>query len=149
MRFTEVATPDSLLQSWGTILAARQQGWPQRAVEIGQVLRGILSQLNVDPASVSGLHALIWLRADEKGYRKMMVMGAGAGTEWIRWLPTMDLVMTSPDQLMTKMFGRGSASYRRQLGVFLRAHDWVLGFARCVGRRWRPANGRAHRVQSA
>ncbi|KAL8758168.1 MAG: hypothetical protein Q9184_004009 [Pyrenodesmia sp. 2 TL-2023] len=141
VRFTEVATVDSLLQSWATIVAAQKQGWPQRAVEIGHALRQVLSSFNVDPASISGLNALIWLRVDKKTLQKMMVMPAGASKGWVRWLPTMDLVMASPDQLMTKMFGQGSASYRRQLGIFLFKHGWMLGVCSICGEAMETGEG--------
>jgi hypothetical protein len=66
VHLTELATTDNLLQSWGTIIAAQKQEWPQRAVETGRALRQILASFNVDPASISGVEAFIFMRREKK-----------------------------------------------------------------------------------
>jgi hypothetical protein len=42
-------------------------------------------------------------------------MGAAAGREWVRWLPTMDTGLASKDKLMAETFGLASRPHRRQL----------------------------------
>ncbi|KAL8828558.1 MAG: hypothetical protein Q9170_006552 [Blastenia crenularia] len=132
-RFTELAPVESLLQSWGTMVAAKMQDWPRRAVDIGVALREVLDHFQIDPSWISGLHALIWVKKDERLSREMMVMPAGTGSEWVRWLPVMDPIMASSDPLMITTFGQGSASYRRQFGAFLKKRGWMLGVCSVCG----------------
>ena len=132
-RFTEIASPDALLQSWGTLTLAQRQNWPQRGVEIGQNLRDVLVQAGVNKASISGLHALIYLRRNDSTITQFVVMPAGTGSHHVRWLPTMDTVMTSPEELDAKVFGLGSASHRRDLGAYLAEHQWSLGICPVCG----------------
>ena len=131
-RFTETATPEVLLQSWGTISLARQQNWPQRAIAIGQTLRNVLIESGVQRESISGLHSFIWLRRGDRAVASLGVMLAYAGKDYARWLPLMDEVMTSEAELNMKVFGLGSRSHRRQLADFMVKKGWWHGYcSRC------------------
>jgi 4-aminobutyrate aminotransferase-like enzyme len=57
LRFTETAPPHSLLQSWGTIVAAQSQDWPESAVHIGRTLREVLLDLGIDSSGVRHLRS--------------------------------------------------------------------------------------------
>lgn len=59
-------------------------------------------------------------------------MGAQAGKH-VRWLPVMDLIMTSKDQLLSKVFGPGSIPHRREISAYLQSQDLQLGFCSKCG----------------
>lgn len=131
-RFTEIAAPEILLQSWGTILLAKQQDWPQRAIRIGKILRAVLTNVCADPSSIKGLHSLIHFRQSDQGPKDLHVVPASAGPTYTRWLPVLDPVMCSETDLQTKTFGLASLSHRRQLAKYLREHGWAIGYcSRC------------------
>ena len=129
-RFTAVATAQDLLVSWGTLILATREDWANRAPMIGRLLRDILRTEGIRPQLVKGLHGLIYIR--QKDYvTASPIMVANAG-EYVRLLPTMDEVMTSEDQLLTKVFGRNSIPHRAELAAFLRSNDFVLHWcSRC------------------
>ncbi len=123
-RFTAVATAQDLLVSWGTLILAGRDDWTNRAPTIGRLLRDILRSEGIRPQLIKGLHGLIYIR--QKDYvTASPVMVANAGT-YVRLLPTMDEVMTSEDQLLTKVFGVNSIPHRAELAAFLRSSDFVL-----------------------
>ena len=123
-RFTAVATAQDLLTSWGTLILAGREDWTNRALTIGRLLRDILRSEGIKPQLISGLHGLIYIR--QKDYATASpIMVANAGT-YVRLLPTMDEVMTSEDQLLTKVFGANSIPHRAELAAFLRSNDFVL-----------------------
>ena len=125
-RFSEAATAAELLQSTGTILLARRENWPQRACQIGRVLRRLATEeLQIDPKSFGGLHGLIYLPKVDS--RRAAVVSANAGAVYTRWLPTMDKVMTSKDELRNKVFGLGSLAHRKSMGEYLRKNELELG----------------------
>ena len=62
---------------------------------------------------MAGLGALIYLCA--KSAENTNVMPAGTGKKLIRWLPTMDEVMTSKKEQLSKVFGIGSCLHRLNL----------------------------------
>lgn len=50
----------------------------------------------------------------------------------VRWIPTMDEVMSSKEDLLQKVFGIGSKLHRQQLAIYLRDNDWMpLWCANC------------------
>ncbi len=65
-------------------------------------------------------------------------MGAAAGREWVRWLPTMDTGLASKDKLMAETFGLASRPHRRQLADWLNIVG-ILDFVPAAERRWRRA----------
>lgn len=132
-RFTETAPPEALLQSWGTIVLAQEQEWPQRAIKIGKILRSILTSFNMKNTSISGLHILIWLRRSDPALCKLAVVSANAGEIYTRWLPLMDSVMASEAEMTSKVFGLGSRQYRKLLGAYLIKKDWWLGYCSLCG----------------
>lgn len=132
-RLTETAPPEILLQSWGTITLACKQGWPQRAIKIGQVLRNVLATFNIRPSSISGLHSLLWLSRHDGALNKLAVMSANAGNDYTRWLPLMDSIMTSEATMMTKVFGFGSRQHRKLLAAYLIKRNWWLGYCSVCG----------------
>jgi len=114
-RYTEMASPADLLTSIGTLTLAKREDWPQRAQKIGAVLRDIInSEGYARPSAIGGLHSLIYLRQKDYSRNTSPVMGAYAG-KYIRWLPVVDDVMMSKDELQVKVFGRGSLAYRKQV----------------------------------
>ena len=129
-RFTAVATAQDLLVSWGTLILAGREDWTNRAPIIGRLLRDILRREGIRPQLIKGLHGLIYIQ--QKDYvTASPIMVANAG-EYVRLLPTMDEVMTSEDQLLTKVFGRNSIPHRAELAAFLRSNDFVLHWcSRC------------------
>ena len=130
-RLTEMAPPASLLTSWGTIVLAEKENWPQRSREIGHILRGIIESEGIKQTSIGGLHSLLYLRTEDQARITSPVMGANAGN-YVRWFPTMDEVMTSKEELCTKVFGSGSIEYRRDVAAYLTSEGVQLGFcSRC------------------
>lgn len=123
-RFTAVATAQDLLVSWGTLVLAGREDWANRAPIIGRLLRDILRSEGIRPQLIKGLHGLIYIR--QKDYvTASPIMVANSGT-YVRLLPTMDEVMTSEDQLRTKVFGRRSIPHRAELAAFLRSDDFAM-----------------------
>ena len=130
-RLTEMAPAASLLASWGTIVLAEKEQWPQRARDIGRLLRGLIGSEGVKADMIGGLHSLIYLRVQEQARIRSPVMGANAGN-YVRWFPTMDNVMRSEEELRAKVFGAGSVAHRRDVAAYLARMDVRLGFcARC------------------
>ena len=80
-RFTKTLPPEVFLQSWAIIELAQHQRWPERAIEIGKSLRNILSHLQIKTPSVTGLHALFWIRKRSNGeaISKLAVVNASVG----------------------------------------------------------------------
>ncbi len=130
-RLTEMAPAASLLTSWGTIVLAEREQWPHRACEIGLLLRGLIESEGIKSSSIGGLHSLIYLRVQDQARTSSPVMGANAGQN-VRWFPTMDAVMTSEEELRTKIFGSSSIAHRRDVSVYLASKGVQLGFcSRC------------------
>lgn len=130
-RTTEMAQVADLLFSWGTILLAKQEDWPQRSVRIGEILRNIIVDEGVRESLIGGLHSLIYLRLLDNERLLSPVMGAKAGNH-VRWFPVMDDVMMSADELRTKVFGESSLPHRREVAGYLRRHNMRLGYcSRC------------------
>lgn len=130
-RLTEMAPVASLLTSWGTIVLAEKENWPQRAHEIGHTLRAIIRTHGIKPSLIGGLHSLIYLQTQHQARITSPVMGANAGKH-VRWFPTMDAVMTSEMELRTKIFGSGSIAHRRDVSAYLESEGVRLGFcSRC------------------
>ncbi|KAL8898714.1 MAG: hypothetical protein Q9192_001945 [Flavoplaca navasiana] len=130
-RVTEMAQAADLLISWGTLLLARREQWPQRAQVIGDILRGRIIAKGVKACSIRGLHSLIYIPLQDVGRLGPPVMGARAG-RFLRWLPAMDEVMTSEEELSTKVFGEGSILHRREISTYLESQGLKLGFcSRC------------------
>ena len=123
-RFTAVATAQDLLVSWGTLVLARREDWADRASMIGRLLRGILVSEGIRPQLIRGLHGLIYIRQEDY-VTASPIMVANSGT-YVRLLPTMDEVMTSEDQLRTKVFGRSSIPHRAEIAAFLRSNDFAM-----------------------
>ena len=120
-RFTALAPAQDLLASWGTLVLAGKEDWTTRAPTIGRLLRNILRSEGIRPQLIRGLHGLIYIR--QKDYvTASPIMAANAGT-YVRLLPTMDEVMTSQAQLLTKVFGANSVPHRAELAIFLQRND--------------------------
>lgn len=114
-RYTEMAPLADLLTSTGTLILAQAEDWPQRAQQIGAILRDIVKdEGHSKPRAIGGLHSLIYLRQEDYARTSSPVMGAHAG-EYVRWLPVMDEVMMSRDELEAKVFGMGSLAHRRRV----------------------------------
>jgi hypothetical protein len=114
-RYTEMAPLADLLISTGTLTLAKMEDWPGRARKIGVILRDIIGDEGfARPRAIGGLHSLIYLRRRDYVRTSSPVMGAHNG-KFIRWLPVMDEVMMSKDELKTKVFGRGSLAHRRRV----------------------------------
>lgn len=126
-----MAPAATLLTSWGTIVLAQKEQWPQRAREIGNILRNLIRSEGVDSSRIGGLNSLIYLRAQDQARITSPVMGANAG-KYVRWFPAMDVVMTSEEQLRTKVFGPGSIAHRQDVSAYLTSKGVRLGFcSRC------------------
>ena len=123
-RFTALATAQDLLASWGTLILARRDDWTTRAVAVGTLLRDMLRREGITPQLISGLHGLIYIRQEDYN-TESPIMVANADT-YVRLLPTMDEVMTSRAQLLTKVFGATSIPHRAELAAFLRSNDLEL-----------------------
>lgn len=130
--FTEMAQAADLLISWGTLVLALREQWPQRAIEIGRLLRHVLVSDGIRKQSITGLHSLIVLQSQDNARFASPVMGAQAG-KYVRWLPAMDLVMTSEDELLSKLFGPGSIPHRKEISAYLQSQDLRLGFCSQCG----------------
>ncbi|KAG7007497.1 hypothetical protein G7Y79_00009g026060 [Physcia stellaris] len=115
-RVTEMAQIADLLISWGTMVLARKERWPQRAQQIGRLLRDILAADGVRRAEIGGLHSLIYIKPRDVKRLSSPVMGAKA-EEHIRWLPVLDEVMASEEELRAKVFGRTSIPHREQVNA--------------------------------
>ncbi|KAL8819077.1 MAG: hypothetical protein Q9223_002413 [Gallowayella weberi] len=130
-RLTEMAQASDLLASWGTLVLAKRDRWPQRAQLIGGVLKEILLTEEFKVSDIGGLHSLLYLRTRDAARLRYPVMGAKAGKH-LRWFPTMDEVMTSEEELRTKIFGAGSIPHRRELWSYLKSRGLKLSFcSRC------------------
>ena len=130
-RLTEMAQAADLLISWGTLILAKTENWPSRAQDIGRNLRAILSSEGIDENHLTGLHSLIYIRNKDVARLKWPVMGAKAGTH-VRWLPVLDEVMGSEEELRAKVFGPRSIAHRKELWAWLRAEGLKMGFcSRC------------------
>ncbi|KAL8912797.1 MAG: hypothetical protein Q9171_002255 [Xanthocarpia ochracea] len=129
-RVTEMAPAADLLTSWGTLVLAQREQWPQRARRIGQILRGVIIADGIKESHIGGLHSLVYLRSQDSARFSFPVMGAKAG-KYIRWLPTMDSVMMSEDHLRSKIFGPSSIAYRKAIWTYLKSKNLHLGF--CSG----------------
>ena len=159
-RFTEMAPAADLLLSWGTLVLAAKENWPKRAQVIGRLLRDVIVEEGVDRSMIGGLHSLLYL--EWKGYsQKLSPVLVASASKYIRWMPTMDEIMTSKNDLLTKVFGSGSIAHRKQLAAYLLGKDLQLrwcsrcGFAveaeikaqcqKCVVRQCRRCEPGAHR----
>lgn len=130
-RLTEMAPAASLLTSWGTIVLAEKEQWPQRAREIGRILRNLIESEGIKSSLIGGSNSLIYLRVQDQARITSPVMGANAG-KYVRWFPMMDAVMTSERELSTKVFGPGSIPHRRDVSAYLTSQGVQLGFcSRC------------------
>ncbi|KAL8796204.1 MAG: hypothetical protein Q9182_007417 [Xanthomendoza sp. 2 TL-2023] len=130
-RLTEMAQASDLLSSWGTLVLAKRERWPRRAQVIGGVLKEILVTEGVKASDIGGLHSLLYLRTRDAVRLRYPVMGAKAGKH-LRWFPTMDEVMTSEEELRTKIFGAGSIPHRKELWSYLKSRRLKLSFcSRC------------------
>ena len=130
-RTTEIAQAANLLHSWGTLVLARREGWPQQAQKIGQLLRDIIVEHGIRASLIGGLHALIYLRLQDNKRFSSPVMGARA-SEHVRWFPVLDEDMTSDEELRKKVFGAKSIPHRKQLSAHLRRHDRQMRYcSRC------------------
>ena len=130
-RLTEMAPVASLLTSWGTIVLAQREEWPRRAQKIGHVLRNLIETEAIKTSSIGGLHSLIYLRAQDQARITSPIMGANAG-KYVRWFPMMDAVMTSEEELRSKVFGPGSIAHRREVSAYLASQGVELAFcSRC------------------
>ena len=123
-RFTALATAQDLLASWGTLILAHREDWKTRAPTIGRLLRSLLRREGIMPQLISGLHGLIYIRREDYITRSP-IMVANSGT-YVRLLPTMDEVMTSRAQLLTKVFGASSIPHRAEFAAFLQGEDYDL-----------------------
>ena len=126
-RLTEMAQAADLLISWGTLVLAQRERWPERAREVGEVLRGILRDEGVKIGNVAGLHALLYLRREDVRRLRSPVMGAHAGN-FVRWFPVLDEMMSEEGELRRKVFGKGSIAHRRELAAYLRSPGLQLRF---------------------
>ncbi|KAL8938622.1 MAG: hypothetical protein Q9216_003798 [Gyalolechia sp. 2 TL-2023] len=126
-RFTETAQAADLLNSWGTLTLAKRENWPQRAQEVGILLRQFICHDGIKATDIGGLHGLIYLRVKDVKTLKSPVMGAKAG-EYVRWFPALDAVMTSERELKGKIFGEGSIAHRKELWEYLEGQKLRLGF---------------------
>ena len=114
-----------------SVVLARREHWPQRAQVISHILRGRIIAQGVKACSIRGLHGLIYIPLQDVGRLGPPVMGARAG-RFLRWLPAMDEVMTSEEQLSTKVFGEDSIPHRREISTYLENQGLQLGFcSRC------------------
>jgi len=130
--FTRSTSTADLLQAIGTIRLAQRELWHERSVEIGRLLREIAFELcpSLKQHHVAGLDALIYLRRKE--VQSTNVIPAGAGGKLVRWIPTMDEVISSKEDLLQKVFDIGSKLHRQQLAIYLRDNDWMpLWCANC------------------
>ena len=139
LRVTTLDSPDSLLQSWGTIVAAQKQQWTQRAVDIGSALRQVLASFRPPPSSgrsleVRGLDALIWLRREQTTPQHVsMVIPAAAGGAWFRWFPMLTRRNASLEHLMADKFSERSNAVRREHAAYLQWHGWDIGYCSICG----------------
>lgn len=130
-RVTEMAQVADLLISWGTLVLAKREQWPKRAQLIGRILKERIVAEGATASSVRGLHSLLYIPLQDIGRLGPPVMGARAG-KYLRWLPAMDEVMTSEEELRTKVFGLGSIPHRREISAYLASQGLKLGFcSRC------------------
>lgn len=130
-RLTEMAPAASLLTSWGTMVLAEKEQWTQRASDIGLILRRIIETEGIKPSRIGGLNSLIYLQVQDQARITSPIMGANAG-KYVRWFPTMDVVMTSDDELRSKVFGSSSIAHRREVSAYLASQRVQLGFcSRC------------------
>lgn len=59
-------------------------------------------------------------------------MSANAGLDYTRWLPSMDTVMMSEEEMRNKAFRLGSLTHRRQVMECFLKKGWWLGYcSRC------------------
>ncbi|KAL8779119.1 MAG: hypothetical protein Q9194_001614 [Teloschistes cf. exilis] len=105
-RFADMASVSDLLIFWGTILLAGKEDWPLRAREVGQVLRDMQAGDGLASTGTGGLHSLIYMPWQDATRFSWPVMGANAG-DYVRWLPVLDEIMTSPDRLREKVLAGG------------------------------------------
>lgn len=121
--YTETAPLADLLTSTGTLILAKMEDWPDRAQKIGVILRDIIDDEGyARPAAIGGLHSLIYLRQKDYVHTSSPVMGAHAG-KFIRWLPVMDEMMMSKDELQVKVFGAGSLAHRRRIAEWFESME--------------------------
>jgi len=108
-----IQDPFLLLRSWGTIILAEQEGWTERAVRIGHLLRRILREIHPKGnLAISGLAALIYLPASLA--RKMDVIGAAVTEKHCRWMPYLDAGMADERQLRI-LFGPNGRELRQRI----------------------------------
>ncbi|KAL8733948.1 MAG: hypothetical protein Q9181_003372 [Wetmoreana brouardii] len=130
-RLTEMAQAANLLISWGTLVLTEREQWPQRGCEIGRILRSFALSEGTQNRDIGGLGSLIYLRCQVQARFFSPVMGAKAGNH-VRWLPVMDAVMMSTDELRSKIFGPGSIAHRKEISAYLKSKDLQMGFcSRC------------------
>ena len=149
-RFTEMAPAADLLTSWGTLVVAEREDWPERAQVIGRLLRDMMEGESVKRSLIGDLNSLIYLSP---------VLVANAG-KYIHWMPTMNEVMTSKDELLTRFLAQG-VSIESRLQHISQVKVWSCawcsrdGFSvgagikaqyqRCVARQCKKCEPGAHR----
>lgn len=131
---SEPVSVPTLLHAQAVLTAAREQDWPQRALEIGETLRDILTAIEEQdcqqPApkrqkrssvarakaktlsNIGGLGSLIYVPTALAA--KAAVVGADAGPDLVRWMPYLDEGMSKPEKVQS-LFGPKSQDLRRSL----------------------------------
>lgn len=155
-RFKDIAPAADLLTSWGTLVLAEREDWPERAQVIGRLLRDTMEGEGVTRSVRCGLNSLMYLQW--KGYAHTLspALVANAG-KYISWMPIMDEVMISKDELLIKVW---SIAHRKQIAAYLSSKGLELrwcsrcGFPvgagikaqcqRCVARQCKNCEPRAH-----
>lgn len=110
-----------LLHSWGIVKLAKKRNWPQRAEEIGTLLRSLLTG-SIHNLNLGGLAALIYIPTQVS--RSADVVGAAVTSEVCRWLPYLDEGMLNKEYLHV-LFGPAGTVMRRSL----KNH---IGFKVCI-----------------
>lgn len=110
---SEVTYVRPLLDSWAIIRCAQEENWTERAISIGEHLRELLTPVS---SRSGGLGSLLYIRKEHAA--RANVIGAAAGSQYIRWIPYLDVGMHDR-QLVRILFGPGSQCLREELKTVL------------------------------
>ncbi|KAJ9634375.1 hypothetical protein H2199_009033 [Coniosporium tulheliwenetii] len=94
MKVSQALPAASLLNSWGVLILAQQEDWPQRASRVGAQLRRILRDM-YPGIVINGLEALIYIARAKASTTN--IIGAAAG-KVVRWMPFLDQGMDDESQ---------------------------------------------------
>ncbi|KAF4626241.1 hypothetical protein G7Y89_g11917 [Cudoniella acicularis] len=113
-----IAIP-TLIETLGILRTAQAENWPARSVQIGDVVRGILRELEPstkEPGAIQGLGAVIAVNR-EISMRFCIMSAIRRRSPTVRWMPKLNAAYMNRQVLMQNVFGPESKKQRQLLSA--------------------------------